>query len=275
MSEPPGQRRRLAAILAADAVGYSRLMAQDEQATVAALDAARSVFRSTIEAHDGRVIDTAGDSVLAVFETAAGAVTSAIAVQQALEARVAGVPPDRRMRFRIGVHMGDVIEKADGTVYGDGVNIAARLESLAQPGGITVSDAIHGAVRNRIAAVFEDLGDQLVKNIADPVHAYAVRAHAGGEVRAGPSTLQPGARGKVLRVLTWPRVAAAVLVVALAGGVAGFLKMNRTSKDAGQVLPMSASILPFKSAPGGRADDEQGLRAFLMVGADSPTKCSH
>ena len=146
MNAPPGQRKRLAAILAADAVGYSRLMAHDEQATVAALDAARTVFRTTIAAHDGRVIDTAGDSVLAVFETAAGAVTAAITVQQGLEALVEGLPADRRMRFRIGVHMGDVIEKADGTVYGDGVNIAARLEGLAQPGGIVVSDAVHGAL---------------------------------------------------------------------------------------------------------------------------------
>ena len=134
MKEQFGQRKRLAAILAADAAGYSRLMAHDEQATVTALDAARGIFRAAIEAHDGRVIDTAGDSVLAVFETAAGAVTAAIVVQEELEAQVAGVPADRRMRFRIGVHMGDVIEKADGTVYGDGVNIAARLEGLVQPG---------------------------------------------------------------------------------------------------------------------------------------------
>ncbi|MCG6951372.1 MAG: adenylate/guanylate cyclase domain-containing protein, partial [Betaproteobacteria bacterium] len=121
----------MAAILAADVAGYSRMMSVDERATVAALDAARAVFRGQIEANAGRVIDMAGDAVLAVFETAAGAVTSALAVQQALADAAKDLPDDRRMRFRIGVHLGDVIEKADGTVYGDGVNIAARLESLA------------------------------------------------------------------------------------------------------------------------------------------------
>jgi len=130
-----GGRQRLAAILAADVVGYSRLMTADEQATVAALDAARAIFRSRIESSQGRVIDMAGDSVLAVFDSATGAVSAAVAVQEALEAAARTTSDDRRMRFRIGVHLGDVIEKADGTVYGDGVNIAARLEGLARPAG--------------------------------------------------------------------------------------------------------------------------------------------
>lgn len=168
-------RQRLLAILAADAVGYSRLMARDEHGTVAALDAARAVFRSRIEAGHGRVIDMAGDSVLAVFETAAGAVTVAIAVQQELSASTAGVPQDRRMHFRIGIHMGDVIEKADGTVYGDGVNIASRLCTVAEAGGIVVSDAVHGAVRDRIVASFVDQGEQPMKNIAHLVHAFQLK----------------------------------------------------------------------------------------------------
>lgn len=146
-----GLKQRLAAILAADAAGYSRLMAIDDRATVAALDAARTVFRAQIESNHGRVIDMAGDSVLAVFDTAAGAVTAAVAVQHELSMSCDAAPQDRQMRFRIGVHMGDVIEKADGTVYGDGVNIAARLQALAEPGGITVSDAVHGAVRAKSA----------------------------------------------------------------------------------------------------------------------------
>jgi adenylate cyclase len=114
--------------------------------------------------------------VLAVFETAAGAVGAALAVQQALADFAKGLPDDRRMRFRIGVHLGDVIEKADGTVYGDGVNIAARLESLAEPGGISVSDAVHGAVRGKVGASFADQGEQQVKNIAYPVRAFRVTA---------------------------------------------------------------------------------------------------
>jgi len=123
-------KQRLAAILAADAAGYSRLMAVDDQATVATLDAARAVFRSHIESNQGRVIDMAGDSVLAVFETAAGAVTAALGIQQALQVSTNAVPENSRMPFRIGVHLGDVIEKTDGTVYGDGVNIAARQAEM-------------------------------------------------------------------------------------------------------------------------------------------------
>ncbi|HZM34845.1 MAG TPA: tetratricopeptide repeat protein [Burkholderiales bacterium] len=171
-------KQRLAAILAADVVGYSRLMAADERATVAALDAARGAFQSQIESNAGRVIDMAGDSVLAVFETAAGAVRAALAAQQALANSAKDLPEVRRMRFRIGIHMGDVIEKPDGTVYGDGVNIAARLEALAEPGGISVSDAVYGAVRGKVDASFADQGEQQVKNIAYPVRAFRVVADA-------------------------------------------------------------------------------------------------
>ncbi len=151
-------RHRLAAILAADVAGYSRLMAADDRATVAALDAARTVFRTRIEANQGRVIDMAGDSVLAVFETATGAVVAALAIQNEVNAAADPMPADRRMRFQVGVHLGDVIEKAEGTVYGDGVNIAARLEGLAEPGGITVSDSIRIAVKGKVAAGLEDPG---------------------------------------------------------------------------------------------------------------------
>ena len=168
-------KQRLAAILAADAAGYSHLMSLDEHATVASLDAARAVFRQHIEANRGRVIDMAGDSVLAVFETATGAVSAAMAVQAEVNRLAVGETDDRRMCFRIGVHLGDVIEKPDGTVYGDGVNIAARLEGLAEPGGITISDSVRIAVKGKVNADFEDQGEQAVKNISDPVRAYRVK----------------------------------------------------------------------------------------------------
>jgi adenylate cyclase len=180
-------RQRLAAILAADVSGYSRLMAGDDRATVASLDAARGVFRAQIESNQGRVIDMAGDSVLAVFESAIGAVSAALSVQRELERSSNGVPEDRRMRFRIGVHLGDVIEKADGTVYGDGVNIAARLEGLAVPGGITVSESIRTAVRGKLGAGFEDQGEQKVKNIPEPVRAYRVRRDGQSAPAARPA----------------------------------------------------------------------------------------
>lgn len=169
-------KQRLAAILAADAVGYSRLMSTDERSTVAALDEARAVFRAQIESNQGRVIDMAGDSVLAVFETATGAVSAALAIQAQIGPLADTAPEDRRMRFRIGVHLGDLIEKADGTVYGDGVNIASRLEGLADPGGITVSDSVRIAVKGKVAASFEDKGAQTVKNIADPVRTFRLQA---------------------------------------------------------------------------------------------------
>jgi adenylate cyclase len=187
-------RQRLAAILMADVAGYSRLMSCDECGTVAALDTARAVFRTTIDAHRGRVIDMAGDSVLAVFETASGAVASALAIQAELGRRSAAVAADCRMLFRIGIHLGDVMEKADGTIYGDGVNIAARLEGIAEPGGVTVSDAVQCAVRQRLDAAFDDLGEQRVKNIAAPVRAYRVSARtaaAAGDVAAVPGRPAP------------------------------------------------------------------------------------
>ncbi len=168
-------RQRLAAILVADVAKYSRLMAADERGTVAALDAGRSVFRSHIEANRGRIIDMAGDSILAVFETATGAVTASLAIQKQLDTLTAGWPEDRRMRFRIGVHLGDVFEKSDGTIYGDGVNIAARLESLAEAGGVAISESVRVAVRGKVAAVFEDQGEHPVKNIIEPVRVFWAR----------------------------------------------------------------------------------------------------
>ena len=200
-----GIRHRLAAILAADAAGYSRLMAADEGATLAALDAARGVFKSRIEANQGRVIDTAGDSVLAVFETASGAVTSALEIQSALAASEEATPEERRMRFRIGVHLGDLIEKADGTVYGDGVNIAARLQTQAEPGSIAVSGMVREAVGGRIAASFADLGEQKFKNIAEPVRVFRIAPRAPA-TQAAPAA-QTGSSSPAMPLPDKPAIA--------------------------------------------------------------------
>jgi adenylate cyclase len=195
-----GLKQRLSAIVAADAAGFVRLMAADDKATVAALDAARAVFRRHIALHQGRVIDTAGDSVLSVFETAGGAVAAAMSIQEELADLMQAVPEERRMRFRIGVHLGDVIEKSDGSVYGDGVNIAARLQAVSEPGGITVSESIRTAVKGKHAIGFEDLGHQLVRNIEDPVRAW--RVHPGGAAAFGSSSMP--APLSVLRDLEGP-----------------------------------------------------------------------
>ena len=181
-------RQRLAAILAADVVGYSRLMSIDERATVSALDSARNIFRTHIESNSGRVIDMAGDSVLAVFGTAAGAATAALTIQEEVNALAESADTGRGMRFRVGLHLGDLIEKPDGTVYGDGVNIAARLEGLAAPGGITVSESMRSAVKGKIGASFEDQGEQSVKNIADPVRAYRLIRDSGNLAGASPQS---------------------------------------------------------------------------------------
>src|SRR6185295_12430831 len=130
---PP--HRKLAAILSADAVAYARLMADDEAETLRALNESRALFRKCIEGHGGRVVDTAGDSILAEFPSAVEAVASAVETQQEFATRNAQLAEHRRMHFRIGINLGDVIEQEDGTIYGDGVNVAARVQTLAQPGG--------------------------------------------------------------------------------------------------------------------------------------------
>ena len=181
-------------------------MAADERSTVAALDAARAVFRGRIEANQGRLIDMAGDSVLAVFETAIGAVKAALAIQEALSTADSTVAEDRRMRFRIGVHLGDVIEKADGTVYGDGVNIAARLEGMAEPGGIAVSEAVHGSLRGKVSANFEDQGEQQLKNIPEPVRLYHMRAF-GATTEAPTSVVARATKRTAVPVSSKPSIA--------------------------------------------------------------------
>lgn len=192
-------RFRLAAILAADAVAYSRLMAVDARGTIEALEAARRTFQTICVVNGGRVVDTAGDSVLAIFTTAAGATAAALAVQDELEARPDAVAADRRLRFRIGLHLGDVVQKADGSVYGDGVNVAARLQSAAPAGGIVASESIRLAVRGKVEASFEDLGDHALKNIAEPVRAHRVAAAGPGRdgqrpaADAAPSSPPPAA----------------------------------------------------------------------------------
>jgi len=181
--------RRLAAILAADVAGYSRLMAANELATLHTLNACREVFRQHVTERDGRVVDTAGDSILAVFESVVEAVQCAVLVQAELEDRNSTVAKERRMDFRVGINLGDVIEQEDGTIYGDCVNIAARLESLGAPGGITVSGTVFENTENKLPVAFEFIGEQAVKNIAKPVRAYRVIAETA--LAASPSADKP------------------------------------------------------------------------------------
>jgi len=236
--------QRVAAILAADAVGYSRLMAADETATIAALEAARDVFRKHIEAGDGRVVDTAGDSVLAVFETTAGAVQAAEAIREALAAAGEGVPAERRMAFRIGIHVGDIHEKNDGSIYGDGVNIAARIQALAPPGEVAVSGGVRESVRDRLGVAFADLGAHTVKNIAEPVRTYQLLA---------PGAAVPASRRRRRRAV----LIGAGLVVVAAVSLALWHGFSETATDPVLALPDGpvVAVLPFENLTGDNAQD--------------------
>ncbi len=167
--------RRLAAILAADVAGYSRLMGADEEGTVERLKALRrELFDLKIAEHRGRIVKTSGDGLLVEFPSVVDAVRCAVEVQQAMAERNTNVAADRRIELRIGINLGDVIVEGDD-LYGDGVNIAARIEALADAGGVLVSNTVYDHVRDRLPFVFEDLGEQQVKNIARPVRVYRVR----------------------------------------------------------------------------------------------------
>ena len=170
--------RRLAAILAADVAGYSRLMGADEEGTLERLKAhRRELVDPKIKEHRGRIVKTTGDGMLVEFPSVVDAVRCAVEVQRAMVDRNAEMPEDKRITFRIGINLGDVIIDGDD-IYGDGVNIAARLEALAEPGGICISRTVRDQIRDKLPYPFEDMGEQSVKNIARPVRAYAMSAAA-------------------------------------------------------------------------------------------------
>jgi TolB-like protein/class 3 adenylate cyclase len=175
------ETRKLAAILAADVAGYSKLASADEERTLARLRALWSdLIAPTIAVHYGRVVKRTGDGVLIEFRSVVDAVRCAIEVQNGMVERNAGLPPERRIEFRIGIHLGDVVEESDGDLMGDGINIAARLEGIADPGGICLSEDAYRQVRDRLNEGFADLGEKELKNIARPVRAYAVKTGSAG-----------------------------------------------------------------------------------------------
>jgi TolB-like protein/class 3 adenylate cyclase len=259
---PPELRLRLAAILAADAVAYSRLMSADARATIEALETARRTFQTISVAHGGRVIDTAGDSVLAIFKTAAGAIAAALAIQDELEA---GPRPRRRSAAALSHRAAPRRRgaEADGSVYGDGVNVAARLQSAAPAGGIVASESMRLAVRGKLAADFEDLGEHALKNIAEPVRAHRVVAGGTGSVAPpGPAAAAaadapadaPGGDGCSPGAASCSsRTAVTVSALALAG-YAFFHKRPAPLDEAGAggaaPAPLSILVLPFANQTG-------------------------
>src|SRR4051812_9380611 len=170
------ETRKIAAILVSDVVGYSRLAGADEDRILARLRALRSdLIDPTIAVHRGRVVKRTGDGSLVEFSSVVEAVRCAIEVQNAMLERNAGVPEDRRIEFRIGIHLGDVVQERDGDLMGDGVNIAARLEGIAKPGTICLSEDAYRQVKTRLDVAVTDLGRKTLKNIAEPIRAYSLQ----------------------------------------------------------------------------------------------------
>ncbi|WP_426410412.1 adenylate/guanylate cyclase domain-containing protein [Bradyrhizobium ganzhouense] len=234
-------KRKIAAIFAADIAGYSRLVAEDEEETLRRLASYREVIDDFIAKANGRIFNTAGDAVLAEFPSAVDAVRCAIDIQESLRTRNMAYPPSRQMSFRIGITIGDVVER-DGDLLGDGVNIAARLEGLAEVGGICVSRAVHEQVANKLSVQFADIGAQEVKNIPTPVHAYMVA------MRREDGTYSTPQVKKVIKAAPapnwmWPLVVGVVSVVAI--GVSGFLyftKLETTQLSSTAAAPAPSPV---------------------------------
>src|SRR6202046_2418562 len=218
------ETRKLAAILVADVVGYSRLAGTDEERTLSRLRGLRSdLIDPAIAAHRGRIVKRTGGGSVIEFRSVVDAVRCAIEVQTGLIDRNAGVQPERRIEIRVGVHLGDVVEEADGDLMGDGVNIAARLEGICEPGAICLSEDAYRQVKGRLDLAVTDLGPTQLKNIADPIRVYSLEV--GQPAQAKPAATVAAAKSvsaatspKPRAFLRWPALAAALALALLAVG---------------------------------------------------------
>ena len=225
--------RKLTAILSADVEGYSRLMGEDEEGTVMTLSTYREAMSRLIEEHKGRVVDSPGDNLLAEFTSAVNAVRCAVVIQGELRARNVDLPEDRRMNYRIGINLGDVLVEGD-RIYGDGVNVAARVESLAEGGGISVSGTVYDQVASKLSYAFDNMGEHSVKNIAEPVRVYAVR---WDEEKTSPQKDKSSKRGKWIAVVV-------VVIAAIAFIV--WRQVYKAPKSLPETEIPSIAVLPFR-----------------------------
>ena len=261
-------KRKIAAIFAADIAGYSRLVAEDEEETLRRLHSYRQVIDDFIAKCGGRIFNTAGDAVLAEFPSAVEAVRCAIDIQESLRTRNMAYPPSRQMAFRIGITIGDVVER-DGDLLGDGVNIAARLEGLAEVGGICVSRAVHEQVANKLSVQFADIGEQEVKNIPNPVHAYMVAMRREDGSYSKPQVKKP-ARAHAAPNWMWP---VAVTVVSLSAiGVGGFLYFTKLEMGTySNSKPQVAASTPATPTPSPTAASAPSPSPKAAAPSPSPT----
>jgi len=235
-------KRKLTAILSADVKGYSRLMGADEEATLRTLQEYKEVMGSSIQHHRGRIVGSAGDSVLAEFASVVDAVQCGVEIQQVLKAKNALLAEDRRMEFRIGINLGDVIEEGD-TIYGDGVNIAARLEGMAEAGGICISESAYQQIKNKLPLRYDYLGEHEVKNIAEPVRVYCARI----ESDAVPSKL--GKEKKPVQKRLSKAVMAIIAVVVIAGIVILYQLVLHPSRPKTEVASKEKMAFPLPDVP--------------------------
>ena len=213
----PDTARKLTTILAADVVGYGRIMAENEEGALEILRAYRSVFETFVTKHDGRIFNTGGDAILAEFGSAVEAVRCAVSIQEELATRNAQLAENRQMWFRIGINVGDVIFE-QGDLFGDGVNIAARLEGLADKGGICISGSTFEQVKNKLSVGFADIGPQVVKNIPEPIPAFRL---VSGQVSVKASGELAQTKGTVSKQTAWYASSRQMIVVAVAAVAAG------------------------------------------------------
>jgi adenylate cyclase len=244
------ETRKIAAILVADIVGYSRLAGADEDRILARLRALRSdLIDPTIAVHHGRVVKRTGDGSIVEFRSVVDAVRCAIEVQNAMVERNAGVPEDRRIVFRIGIHIGDVVEESDGDLMGDGVNIAARLEGIAKPGAICLSEDAYRQVKGRLDLAVSDLGNQSLKNIAEPMRVYSLQVGVPAQAKHEKTSAQ---NSKPLMRLALPAAIATVFAIIVAGGWYGFVAGRSVAPGAGH---LSIVVLPFANLSGDASQD--------------------
>jgi adenylate cyclase len=249
------ETRKLAAILVSDVVGYSRLTGADEDRILARLRALRSdLIDPTIAVHKGRVVKRSGDGSLIEFRSVVDAVRCAIEVQNGMVERNAGLPPERRIEFRVGIHLGDVVEESDGDLMGDGVNIAARLEGVCEPGAICLSEDAYRQVSGRLDMAVADLGPTQLKNIERPIRVYSLQV--GVPAQAKPATEAKPAEPKKRWALT-PLIAGIVALIVIAGGAWYFVAGNRiaTTPPPAEAAHLSIVVLPFTNLSGDPAQD--------------------